>query len=267
MTQSSMRYVGVDVHQEAIAVASVAQDHGAEVVSLGTIGTRQCDLDQLLRQLHSKAKHLIVGYEAGPCGYGLYRSLTQRGHDWWVVAPSFIPKTAGDLVKTDRRAARQLARLMPAGDLTPIYDPQVDDEAIRKLRRAREDSLRDLKAAKDRLQAFRLRQDSRSTGQTNWSPAHLRGLAEVVCPTPAPHIVVQADVRAVTEHTERLQRLEQELHEQVQTWRLAPGVEALQAWRGVQFTVAVTTGAALGDLTPFTNPRQLISDLGLTPTE
>ncbi len=153
MTQSSMRYVGVDVHQEAIAVASVAQDHGAEVFSLGTIGTRQCDLDQLLRQLHSKAKHLIVGYEAGPCGYGLYRSLTQRGQDWWVVAPSFIPKTAGDRVKTDRRATRQLARLMRAGDLTPVYVPQVDDEAIRELRRAREDSLRDLKAAKDRLQS------------------------------------------------------------------------------------------------------------------
>jgi transposase len=88
MTQSSMLYVGLDVHKESIAVAYVAQDHGAEVVSLGTIGTRQCDLDKLIRQLDSKAKHLVFVYEAGPCGYWLYRYLTKMGHDCWVVAPS-----------------------------------------------------------------------------------------------------------------------------------------------------------------------------------
>jgi transposase len=267
MTQSSMLYVGLDVHKESIAVAYVAQDHGAEVVSLGTIGTRQCDLDKLIRPLHSKAKHLVFVYEAGPCGYWLYRYLTKTGHDCGVVAPSLIPKKAGDRGKTDRRDARQLARLMRSGDLTPVYVPQVDDEAIRDLSRAREDSMRDLNAAKYRLKAFLLRQDIRYTGQANWSPAHLRWLAEGVCPTPAQQIVFQEYVRAVTEHTERLQRLEQELHERVKTWRLAPVVEALQALRGVQFTVAVTTVAELGDLTRLTNPKQLMSDLGLTPSE
>jgi transposase len=267
MTQSSMLYVGLDVHNESIAVAYVAQDHGAEVVSLGTIGTRQCDLDKLIRPLHSKAKHLVFVYEAGPCGYWLYRYLTKTGHDCGVVAPSLIPKKAGDRGKTDRRDARQLARLMRSGDLTPVYVPQVDDEAIRDLSRAREDSMRDLKAAKYRRKAFLLRQDIRYTGQANWSPAHLRWLAEGVCPTPAQQIVFQEYVRAVTEHTERLQRLEQELHERVKTWRLAPVVEALQALRGVQFTVAVTTVAELGDLTRFTNPTPLMSYLGLTPSE
>jgi transposase len=266
MTQSSMLYVGLDVHQESIAVAYVAQDHGAEVVSLGTIGTRQCDLDTLIRQRHSKAKHLMFVYEAGPCGDWLYRYLTKTGHDCWVVAPSFIPKKAGDRVKTDRRDARQLARLMRSGDLPPVDVPQVDDEAIRDLSRAREDSIRDLKAAKYRLKAFLLRQDIRSTGQATWSPAHLRWLAEVVCPTPVQQIVFQEYGRAVSEHTERLQRLDQELQERVNTWRLAPVVEALQALRGVQFTVAVTTVAALGDLTRLTNPKQLMRDLGLTPS-
>ena len=192
MTQSSMLYVGLDVHQESIAVADVAQDHGAEVVSLGTIGTRQCDLDKLIRQLHSKAKHLVFVYEAGPCGYWLYRYLTKTGHECWVVAPSLMPKKAGDRVKTDRRDARQLARLMRSGDLTPVYVPQVEDEAIRDLSRAREDSIRDLKAAKYRLKALLLRQAMRYTSQAHWSPAHLRWLAEVVCPTPAQPIVFQA---------------------------------------------------------------------------
>jgi transposase len=267
MTQSSTLYVGMDVHKDSIAVAYVAKDHDAAVVFLGAIGSRQCDIEQLIRKLQSKSKHLVFVYEAGPCGYGLYRYLTKKGLICWVVAPSLIPKKAGDRVKTDRRDAVQLARLMRSGDLTPVYVPQVEDEAIRDLSRAREDTIRDLKAAKFRLKAFLLRQDIRYIGQATWGPAHLRWLSEVVCATPAQQIVFQEYVRAVNEHTERLQRLDQELHEQVQTWRLQPVVEALQALRGVQFTVAVTVIAELGELTRFDNPRQLMSYLGLTPAE
>jgi transposase len=267
MTQSTTLYVSLDVHKDSIAVAYVAQEHGAEVTYLGTIGTRQGDIDQLIRKMPSKAIHLVCVYEAGPWGYWLYRYLTQKGHVCWVVAPSLIPKKAGDRVKTDRRDAIQLARLMRSGDLTPVYVPRVDDEAIRDLTRAREDTIRDLKAAKFRLKAFLLRHDIRYTGRATWSPAHLRWLSEVVCPTPAQQIVFQAYVRAVNEHTERLQRLEQELHEQVTSWRLQPVVAALQALRGVQFTVAVTTLAELGDLTRFETPRQLMKFLGLIPSE
>ena len=131
------------------------------MVSLGTIGTRQCDIDKLLRHLQSKGPQLIFVYEAGPCGYWLYRYLTKKGFVCWVVAPSLIPKKPGDRVKTDRRDARPLARLMRSGDLTPVYVPAVDDEAIRDLSRAREDTLRALKAAKLRLKAFLLRHDIR----------------------------------------------------------------------------------------------------------
>jgi transposase len=215
MSQSSTLYVGLDVHKESIAVAYVGKDHDAEVIYLGAIGTRQCDIDQLVRKLQSKAQRLVFVYEAGPCGDWLYRYLTKKGYVCWVVAPSLIPKKAGDRVKTDRRDAVQLARLMRSGDLTPVYVPPVDDEAIRDLTRAREDTIRDLKAAKFRLKAFLLRHDIRYTGRATWSPAHLRWLSEVVCPTPAQQIVFQAYVRAVNEHAERVQRLEQELHEQV----------------------------------------------------
>ncbi|MGH8063991.1 MAG: transposase [Candidatus Entotheonellia bacterium] len=208
----------------------MAQDHGAEIVSLGTIGTRQCDLDQRIRPLHSKAKHLVFVYEAGPCGYWLSRYLTQTGHACWVVAPSFMPTKAGDRVTTDRRDARQRARLMRSGDLTPVDVPQVDHEAMRDLHRAREERLRDRNAATYRLNAFLLRQDMRDTGQAHWRPAPLRWLAAVICPTPAQPIVFQEYVRAV------------------------------------QFTVAVTTVAARGDLTRVTNPQQLMRDLGLTPS-
>jgi len=254
MSQSSTLYVGLDVHKESIAVAYVAQEHGAEVISLGTVGTRQCDIDKLLRHLQSKSPPLVLVYEAGPCGYWLSRSLMQKGYVCWVVAPSLMPQKPGDRVKTDRRDARQRARLMRSGDLTPVSVPAVDDEAMRDLSRAREDTLRDLQAAKLRLKAFVLRHAIRSTGRAHWSPAHLRWLSEVVCPTPAQHMVFQEYVQTVTEQTERLQRLEHALHEQVKTWRFQPVVEALQALRGVQCTVAVTTVAELGDLTRFGNP-------------
>jgi transposase len=267
MTQSSTLYVGMDVHKESIAVAYVAEAHQAEVIYLGAIGTRQCDIDMLIRKLQSKSHHLVFVYEAGPCGYWLYRYLAKKGHICWVVAPSLIPKKAGDRVKTNRRDAIQLARLMRSGDLTPVYVPQVEDEAIRDLSRAREDALRDLKTAKHRLKAFLLRHDIRYTGRATWGPAHLRWLSEVVCPTPAQQIVFQEYVRAVTEHSERLGRLEQDLQDQVHTWRLRPVVDALQALRGVQFTVAVTIVAELGDLSRFDKPSQLMRYLGLTPSE
>jgi transposase len=267
MKQSSTRYIGMDVHKESIAVAYIAKDHDAEVIYLGPIGTRQTDIDQLLRKHSSKAKHLVFVYEAGPCGYWLSRYLTKKGYACWVVAPSLMPKSAGDRVNTDRRDAVQLARLMRSGDLTPVYVPQADDEAIRDLCRAREDAIGDLKTAKFRLNACLLRQDIRYTGRATWGPAHLRWLSAVVCPTPAQPIVFQEDVRAINDQSERLERRAQALKDQVKSWRLTPVVEALQALRGVQCIVAVTTVAALGDLTRFDHPRQLMKFLGLIASE
>src|SRR5262249_16926757 len=154
----------------------------------------------------------------------------------WVVAPSLIPKKSGDRVKTDRRDAIQLARLARSGDLTAVYVPKVEDAAMRDLTRARENAISDLQVAQLRLKPFLLRHDIRYVGRANWGRAHLTWHSEVVCPTPAQQSVFQEYVRAVQEHTERLQRLEHELHEHVKAWRLSPVVEALQALRGVQCT-------------------------------
>jgi transposase len=257
----------MDVHKASMAVAYVAQDHGAKVVFLGSIGTRQCDLDKLIRQLQSKSKALVFVSEAGPGGDWLSRYLTQKGQVCWVVASLLIPNKAGDRVTTDRRDASQLARLMRSGDLPPVYGPQVEDEAIRDLSRARAGSLHELKTAKPRLKAFLLRHDRRSTGRATWDPAPRRWLSEGVCATPAQQMVFQAYVHAVTAHTQRLQCLAQARQEHVQTWRRRPGVDALQALRGVQFTVAVPVMAERGDLARFDKPSQLLSDLGRTPSE
>lgn len=264
---NNMLFVGLDVHKESIAAAYAPQEPGSDAVSLGNIGTRQCDIDKLLRQLQLKGRRLRIVYEAGPCGFWLHRYLHKKGLECDVVAPSLIPKRPGDRVKTDRRDALQLARLERAGELTSIHVPDIADEAVRDLSRAREDAMRDLKSAKFRLKAFLLRQDIRYEGAARWTPAHLRWLARVVCPTPAQQIVFQEYLRTINEQIERLARLEQALRDQMEHWWLAPVIDALQVLRGVQFTTAVTLIAELGDLNRFTHPKQLMSYLGLTPSE
>ena len=154
MRHSSTLDVGLDVHTESIAVASVAKDHDADVIDLGSVGTRHTDIDHLVRQLQAKATLLVLVSEAGPCGSWLSRSLPQQGHLCWVVAPSRLPQKAGDRVKTDRRDAVPWARLMRSGELTPVSVPTVAEEALRDLGRAREEAIRALTAATCRLHAL-----------------------------------------------------------------------------------------------------------------
>jgi transposase len=267
MHNSTTLFVGLDVHKDSIAVAYAPEERSAEATFLGPIGTRQADIDKLVRKLQSKAPRLVFAYEAGPCGYVLHRYLTRKGLHCLVVAPPLIPRKPGDRIKTDRRDALQLARLLRSGDLTPVHVPSVEDEAIRDLCRAREDAVCTLKAARLRLKSFLLRLGLNYTGKANWNDAHLRYLAKVVCPTPAQQIVFQESLRAVSEQVDRLKRLESELSEHIASWRLYPVVEALQALRGVHHTVAVTTIAEIGDLSRFDSPRQLAAFLGLIPGE
>jgi transposase len=240
MSQSRTLYIGWDVHKASIAVAYAPTDPRAAVIYLGAIGTRQCDLDKLIRHLQAKATRLAFVYEAGPCGSWLYRSLTKKDDACRVVAPSLMPKTAGARVNTDRRDAVPLARA---------------------------ETLSDCKDATLRLHAFVLRHDIRSTGRANWNLAPLRGRSEVGCPTPAQHSVLQEYVRAVTAHPTRLQRLAQAHPEHVKAWRVPPGGEALQALRGVQCTVAVTRVAEMGALRRFDTPRALMQVWGVLPAE
>jgi transposase len=267
MAQSTPLFVGLDVHKDSIAVAHATGDSAAPPVFVGAIGSRQADLDQLLRRLRSKSAALTVAYEAGPSGYGLYRYLTAKGVTCHVVAPSLIPRKPGDKVKTDRRDAVTLARLLRSGDLTPVYVPTVEDEAIRDLCRARDAARVTMKDAKLRLKAFLLRHGVHYVGRAAWTAAHKRFLAKVVCATPAQQIVFQEQLRAVDEQVERIARLEMELRDALPTWRLAPVVAGLQALRGVQWLVALTVVAELGDLTRFDTPRQLAAFVGLIPSE
>jgi transposase len=224
-------------------------------------------LDRAVRKLVSRGTTLHFVYEAGPCGYEIYRHLTGKGFSCKVVAPSKTPRKSGDRVKNDRRDAETLARMGRAGELTAIQVPAEEDEAMRDLTRGREDAVRALKTARQQLNAFLLRYGKRYTGRASWTPAHMRWLSDIALPHRSQQIVLQEYLTAVREGTERTARMTDQILQLLPEWRWNPVVKALQALRGVAPIVAATTLAEVGDLSRFENPRRLMAYLGLVPSE
>jgi transposase len=266
MDEGTTRFVGLDVHAETIA-AAVAEGGGGEVRSVGTIPNTPEAAARLLRKLGPAAR-LRVCYEAGPCGYGLHRQLTELGIDCAVVAPSLVPTRPGDKVKTDRRDALKLARAHRAGDLTAVWVPDEAHEALRDLTRAREDALAEVHRARARLRGFLLRQGLRPpAGVKAGTLRHRDWLAHLELGQPAHRVVLAESLTALDQATARLGRLEAAIAEQAAASPLAPLLGALQCLRGVAAVTAATLAAEPGDLTRFAPPRQLMAYAGLVPGE
>ena len=172
--RKSIMHIGMDVHKDSIEIAIAEDGRNQEVRRYGRIDGELGSLDRVVRKLVSTGKQLRFVYEAGPCGYHLYRHLTSKGLECKVVAPSMVPKKSGDRVKTDRRDAVNLARLERAGELTAVYVPREEDEAMRDLSRAREDAKRAETRARQQLLALLLRNGIKYGGKTAWSQPHLR---------------------------------------------------------------------------------------------
>jgi transposase len=265
---SKIRFVGLDVHAETIAVA--VAEVGGEVRSLGSIPNKLESVRKMIGKL-APIGTLKCCYEAGPTGYVLYWQLTQLGVACEVIAPSLIPTKAGDRVKTDRRDAEKLARCYRAGELTAVWVPDAAHEALRDLVRAREAAKKDQLRHRHRLGKFLLRHGKRpiNAGQAwtqkyvNWIRIHAR-FEEPALDATVAHYLEEIDHIA-----ERIAKLEQAIDEAVR--RAAPEIraviEALQALRGVAQTTAATVVSELGSLSRFQNPRQLMGYCGLVPRE
>ena len=258
-------YVGLDIHKDTIA-AAVAWPGRAEPEYRGIILNRCRSVQKLIHGLqgpHGEA--LSFAYEAGPCGYGVYREITGTGHDCQVVAPGLIPRRPADRVKTDRRDALTLARLHRAGELTPVWVPGPDQEAVRDLTRAREDMKALELKARQRLGAFLLRHGRVYGGKSRWTQAHFRWLEQQRFDLALQQTVFQEYVDAVVAAVKRPAGLEAQMHETLRAWSQRPTAEALMSLRGVSTITAMTILAELGDLTRFDSPRQLVGFLGLAP--
>ncbi|MGY6258696.1 IS110 family RNA-guided transposase [Paraburkholderia caledonica] len=265
MENDSTMYVGLDVHKEPVSVA-YAIDAGV-VESLGKIGTSKTEIERLCKRLESKASHVRVVYEAGPCVYGLFRQLVERGFEWMVCAPSLVPRKPGDRVKTDRRDAMKLARALRAGDLSAVHVPTIDNEAFRDLARAWATAREDQRQAKQRLKSFLLAHGARYMGRADWSAAHKGWLSVYSFGSAWQQLAFEEHRRTIDDRLNQCERLEAALREAVVSWRFYPVVQALQAMRGIQFLTAVGMVSELGDLSRFMHPRQLMAWFGVTPSE
>ena len=265
--KKTTRFVGLDVHADTIAVA-VAEPDG-EVRSLGIVPNRLESIRKLVKKL-APTKDLRFCYEAGPTGYALYWQLTQLDAVCEVVAPTLVPVKAGDRVKTDRRDATKLARAYRSGDLTAVWVPDADHEALRDIVRAREAAKKDQLRARHRLGKFLLRRGLRAPGGVEpWGTKHWSWIKSLRFELEA-HEATMLDYVTEVEHARsRIERLEKAIDAAVE---IAPApmravVEALQALRGIAKLTAVTIVAEVGKLSRFAHPRQLMGYSGAVPSE
>ena len=265
--QKKLRFLGLDVHAETIAVA-VAEADG-EVGSLGVIANRAESVRKLIRKLGS-GEELRACYEAGPTGYVLYWQLAELGVQCDVVAPTLVPTKSGDRVKTDRRDAVKLARCHRAGDLTAVWVPDASTEALRDLVRVREAAKQDQLRARHRLSKFLLRTGQRpAAGLKAWTQLYMAWVRQLRYGQPAQEFT-RLDLLHEVEHmAERVRRLEEAIREAV---KLAPAamqavIRDLQALRGIAEISAVTVVAELGQISRFDSPRQLMGYSGAVPSE
>jgi transposase len=263
-----LKFVGLDVHAETIAVAVAEQ--GGEVRALGIIPNREESIRKLVRKL-GPVEQLRFCYEAGPTGYALYWQLTRMGAKCEVVAPTLVPVKAGDRVKTDRRDALKLARNYRAGELTPVWVPDAAHEALRDLVRAREAAKKDELRARHRLNKFLLRHGRRPPmGVKAWTMKYLEWIKREVHFEQMAQEATLLDYLHEVEHAgARIMRLDGAIEEAVKCVppKMRAVIEALQALRGIARVASVTIVAELGELSRFPTATQLMGYGGIVASE
>jgi transposase len=264
-------YIGLDVHKEKTSIAIASAGADGEVRSYGEVATTQITLERTLRKI-AKARGISLAefhvcYEAGGCGMWLARMFARLKLPCTVIAPSLIPTKSGDQVKTDKRDAIKLARLLRAGELTAVRVPDETDEAIRDLCRARVDALDDLRRTKTRLLALLRRLGYRYDGKTHWTEAHKRYLRGLKLPLPAHRIILEEFLGQIDQLEARMARIEKHMELLYQEWDRKPVVDAVMGLKGFQLIAALMVVSEVGDFVRFTHPKQLMSYLGLTPGE
>lgn len=262
--KNSTIFIGLDVHKDFIAVAHA--QHGQKVMEERQIINESQSIRRLVGRLARHQKPLSFFYEAGPCGYGLYRQIHQLGSSCSVVAPSKIPRCPGDRVKTDRRDAKMLARLARSGDLVSVWVPGQQHEAIRDLVRCRCDFVDQSRRIRQQINSMMLRHQ-RPWGRDKWTQAHRRWLAEQKFSHSQLQVTLDHYLAGLESVEQQITVIERQMLESLQGWELKPLVDGLMAMRGVKLITGMSIVAELGDMSRFSRPESLMSFVGLVPSE
>jgi transposase len=255
-------WAGLDVHAAKVVAAVVDGESGElRVRRLGG------NIDAVASFLAGFPGPVRATYEAGPTGFGLARALERAGVDCVIAAPGKIPIAPTDRVKTDRRDAEKLVRLLMAGALSAVRVPTLGEEALRDLVRAREDLRLDLNRARHRLLKLLLRHGLRFEAGKNWTVRHRQWLAQVRLGEPAAQAALHDYLGAVDALVVRRGALEGAIEELVPSSPWADEVARLRCMRGVNTLTAIGLCAEVGDWARFHRPAQVMSYLGLVPSE
>jgi transposase len=256
----------MDVHADNIRVA-VYRGNETEPLEEYDSQTDTRSLGRLLKRLQGLSGKVRCVYEAGPCGYELQRYLTGNGISCEVVAPALIPKKSGDRVKTDKRDARKLGRLYRAGELTVIYVPEPEQEAVRDLIRSREDAVQDVARKRHQLSKFLLRHGHRYRDGKPWTRGHKKWMQGICFEINYLKVVFEEYLLSLEQAEERVDRLTREIEEIAVRPEHKQIVSALMVLRGVQVITAMTIFFEIGDLRRFVRAKDFMAALGLVPSE
>jgi transposase len=256
-------WAAFDVHVSGVVAATLERDSGE--LRVQRLGGRSDEVAAFAGRLPGPVR---ATYEAGPTGFVLARKLQAVGVECVVCAPGLIPRGASDRVKTDRRDAERLVRLLAAGELHPVAVPSLAEEALRDLVRAREDLRGDLMRARHRLAKLLLRHEVRFDGpQANWTQAHLAWLAGVELSQAASQRALEDYRGAVIALMIRREQLEGEIARAVPASPWAATARRLMCLRGIDTLTAAGLCAEIGDFHRFRHPAQVMSYLGVVPSE
>jgi transposase len=260
---NTMPRVGLDVHAHQTHLFSLD-------LATGEAARRRIEgsPEAVLPHLERLGDELVAVYEAGPTGFGLARAAAERGIDLRVAAPGLIPKAPADRVKTDRRDAERLARLLAAGELRFVHVPTIAEERFRDLLRCREDLRGDLMRARHRLAKLLLRHGLRFPGPgRNWTVAHRKWLGSLRFADPAAQASFVDYLVAVDGLAQRRGALDRTITELAPESPHAELIARLRCFRGIDTLSAAGICAEVGDFARFRKPKLLAGHLGITPTE
>lgn len=263
---TSTSWIAMDTAAERIHVA-IFRGEEATPSEEFEIGTDAGGIGRLKRKLSKEPGQVKCVYEAGPCGYGLYRTLKGSGYDCEVIAPSLTPRKPGERVKTNRLDARRLGLYYRAGQLTPVRIPDEKQEALRDLIRARDDVRRNLQQSRQRLSGCLLRQGWHFKDGNRWTRKHWAWIKAIPLRDEMVKMVVEEYIAAVEMQMEQMKRFDQKIEEVSRRPEYQAKVEAYSVLRGIQTLGAMAIIAEGGDLRQYGQASQFMASIGIVPGE